>query len=293
MKEWFPSKDNIEEIALKMKEAYDNGFSTEYLNHKTNLINMLFADMIANDRSAEKELNWDAITSVIVEHKMIEKWMAKDDRSFIGYLIKSIKNQKNDIFRKNKNDDMLLHDLSNDKDTPGIFDNVSSPQKPFFFERLEDLRFVLDVYYALIFGNKMYDIKSTREADSRLCNQVFSSESIMLDYLEYCKEELLREIKTEFEAVTFYSFFAYFMESDCIDASEVNSIEELMLCYIPQRYRKADGHVVKMLPREDVSKYIEKEHDCDKSDDKLSWLYGRFKTLREETANILKRKKDE
>ena len=287
-KDWFPSKKLIDETALKMREAYRNGHAAEYKIRRNSLLTLLYSDVQQSIGAYENE-NKNALYIYfldLISDDITLKWAKKDNmenQSFTGYLSTTLKwrsGAQTKMGKQGYDIDTIINRKNEDvcKDVPetikigddefNILENESGPEIEYDFDRLTAFREVLD--------RILFDINKTRQKNSKICKRTFSSEQIMLYYIPYSDGRLLKQVSTQFEAVTYYSLFGFLMESDIIDPATVNSIDDIFKCHVPQKYYTKEGKEIKMIPHSVTCEYLKNFHEVEKTASQLSDIYRSY-----------------
>ena len=129
---------------------------------------------------------------------------------------------------------------------------------------------------SLVLDKMKFVIEKTKQKNSKVCNRTFSSEHIMLYYIPYSDGRLLKQVSTQFEAVTYYSLFGFLMESDIIDPATVNSIDDIFKCHVSGKYYTEEGKERKMIPHNVTCEYLKKFHEIKKTASQLSDIYRSY-----------------
>ena len=290
-KDWFPSKKLIDETALKMKEAHDKGFEAEYKNKKIALVNLLYTDVLAKGglhyiKPLYEEIFQKLVFEPTINGDIMDVWSKKEyteSSSFTNYLAVTISKRSKPLLdfvysseqaytesHKKKIDEMTDSEVTYNEDGEelSLYDKAPSYDDDIDPEKLENIRQVLDIFKAVI--------DKTRQKNSKICKRTFSSEQIMLYYIPYSDGRLLKQVSTQFEAVTYYSLFGFLMESDIIDPATVNSIDDIFKCHVPQKYYTKEGKEIKMIPHSVTCEYLQKFHEVEKTASQLSDIYRSY-----------------
>lgn len=297
-KDWFPSKKLIDETALKMREAYKNGFGSEYKIRRNSLLTLLYSDVQQSIGAYENE-NKNALYIYFLDllsDDITLKWAKKDDmenQSFTGYLSTTLKWRSRAQMKMGKQGydiDTIINRKPEEvnSDVPAIVQEEDG-NEVFIYEKAKHKKNDNDKIYApeMQDDNKISDmlnlvldkmklvIENTRQKNSKVCNRTFSSEFFMLKYIPYSDGRRLKDFSNQFEAVTYYSLFGFLMESDIIDPATVNSIDDIFKCYVPEKYCTQNGFV-KMIPHNVTCEYLTKFHEIEKTASQLSDIYRSY-----------------
>lgn len=298
-KDWFPSKKLIDETALKMREAYRNGHAAEYKLRRNSLLTLLYSDVQQSIGAYENE-NKNALYIYFLDllsDDITLKWAKKDDmenQSFTGYLSTTLKwrssaqtkmgkqgydidtiiNRKTEevnsdvsaIVQEEDGNEFLIYEKAKHKKNDN--DKIYAPE-------MQDDNKISDMLN-LALDKMKFVIEKTKQKNSKICKRTFSSEQIMLYYIPYSDGRLLKQVSTQFEAVTYYSLFGFLMESDIIDPATVNSIDDIFKCHVPRKYYTKEGKEIKMIPHSVTCEYLKKFHEVEKTASQLSDIYRSY-----------------